>query len=114
MLYFNAEFRQNNLIQKAFGNYINLLTKEELGKRAILMRRNVDCCEMNSNILVLINSDEKNISIMNLLLKREILKIYPDEFLNTIEQQSLPLHKLKLKVGPMGMMICNLNSKRGL
>jgi len=40
--------------------------------------------------------------------------LYPTEFLNTIDMASLPLHKLRLKIGCVVILMRNINTPSGL
>lgn len=103
-----------DLITEVFGDNINV-NMEEFVKKIILAPRNEDVIQLNEEILEKINSESKiYFSIDNVETNENEYNYLTTEFLNTLVLNGLPMHKLKLKVGAIVILLTNFNVKEGL
>jgi hypothetical protein len=107
--------RYEDLVEKIFGNVIDLKDFKEICKRAILAPLNVDVDEINDKVLIRMPGEEKVYkSVDSMENDSNNQHLYPDEYLNSLNPTSLPRHELRLKENSVIMLIRNMNVKAGL
>src|SRR6185503_16563395 len=97
-------------------NYTNI---EYLKSRAILATTNEIVDEINDYMLNLVPSTEKEYYSADSISKctdtcNDANILYPIEYLNSLNANNFPAHKLKLKIGVPIMLLRNLNQSLGL
>lgn len=120
MLIQTARNRIHALVEFVYPNFNeNFCKPEYIKERAILATTNDIVDEINNYMLDLVPGDEREYYSADTISKcsdstndAEIL--YPIEYLNTLNANNFPTHKLKLKVGIPIMLLRNLNQNLGL
>lgn len=90
-----------------------------LRERAIIAPKNDTIDEINSRVLSLVPSHEKNYLSSDTLVESSrghgnLDLLYPVEFLNSLQFKGIPPHNLVLKIGAPVMLLRNLNQSAGL
>ncbi|RID68698.1 hypothetical protein BRARA_C00841, partial [Brassica rapa] len=104
----------------AYPNFVNnYLNRTFLTERAILAPTNASAHEINSYLLSKVPSAEKEYLSSDSVAfestpEEDWTNNYTQEYLNSLEFQGLPTHKLCLKVGAPVMMLRNLDQYNGL
>ncbi|XP_050439870.1 LOW QUALITY PROTEIN: ATP-dependent DNA helicase pif1-like [Adelges cooleyi] len=96
---------------------ISLENIEECARRIILCPRNDDCRRINQTIVtqrVVGQAGLYNAVDTVVADDPDEVANYPVEFLNTLEPDGMPSYRLTLKVGPIVILLRNLDSKRRL
>ncbi|XP_071581450.1 ATP-dependent DNA helicase PIF1-like [Temnothorax nylanderi] len=107
---------KGSLITEIFGEKITMEKIMENPDRAILCPKNEDTFKINDNILGLMEGEEKEyLSIDSIESEEEQEHLnFPTEFLNSVTLSGMPVHRLKLKVSAIIILLRNINSKKGL
>lgn len=105
-----------DIITEVFGEKISP-NDNEIHKKVILCPKNYDVMEINNEILSRLEGEQKEyISIDS--AEDENNENYdttlPVEFLNSLNPNGLPPHKLKLKIGMVVILLRNINLSNGL
>ncbi|UYV82699.1 hypothetical protein LAZ67_22000600 [Cordylochernes scorpioides] len=105
-----------DLVKKIYGDKLLPSDFEQYTDKAILCPRNVDVDDINNRVLDILEGDSITYFSSDSIddATPEDNESYPPEFLNSLNPSGMPLHKLKLKVGAIIMLLRNLNTKRGL
>ncbi|XP_071577023.1 uncharacterized protein [Temnothorax nylanderi] len=107
---------KGSLISEIFGDKITIEQIHDNQDRAILCPKNEDTFKINDEILHLIEGQEKEYlsidSIMNDDTQEQLN--FPTEFLNSVTPSGMPVHRLKIKIGAIIILLRNLNTKKGL
>lgn len=84
--------------------------------RAILTLLNTDVSMINDKVLRAFPGDAREYQSVDEIPPGEVsnVSLYPTEFLNTIEDATVPAHKLRLKIGCIVLLLRNLDTTRGL
>ncbi|WZZ27765.1 hypothetical protein YC2023_011166 [Brassica napus] len=104
----------------AYPNFVNnYLNRTYLTERVILAPTNASAHEINSYLLSKVPSAEKEYLSSDSVAfestpEEDWTNNYTQEYLNSLEFQGLPTHKLCLKVGAPVMMLHNLDQYNGL
>jgi ATP-dependent DNA helicase PIF1 len=106
----------NTIYSDFQNNYLNI---EYLKQRAILTPTNGIVDDINSYILTLIPGEAKEYLSADSISKsfdtiNDVDILYPIEYLNTLNANNFPQHKLILKVGVPIILLRNLNQSIGL
>ncbi|CAJ0956192.1 unnamed protein product [Ranitomeya imitator] len=114
----NSFFEEGDLITAIFGDSIEITdaTVEAISNEAILTPLNDDVYALNDKTLSQVQGEHSTYRSVDTIAEEAgvILTDYPVEFLNSLNPTGMPPHELKLKTGPVIMLLCNLNRKRGL
>jgi ATP-dependent DNA helicase PIF1 len=86
---------------------------EFLAERAILAARNIDVNDLNDSLLDRVPGDEHLYNSID-SVSTEDQQTYPEEYLNSLDINEVPPHKLRLKVGAPIILLRNINPKNGL
>ena len=103
----------NDLVNEVFPNFIE--KNQDINwirNRAILCPTNAECTEINKILLDKLPGNEMIYKSCDSVNQSEA-HMYPTEFLNTIELQGIPPHKLELKQGAVIILLRNLNPSEG-
>jgi ATP-dependent DNA helicase PIF1 len=97
----------------------NYRDRAYLASRAIVFPNNQTIDEINKYIVSLLPGDNVQYTSCDTIIKTsekisDFDLIYPTEFLNSIEVNDFPTHKLVLKKGTIVMLLRNLNHTMGL
>jgi hypothetical protein len=97
----------------------NYRDREYLASRAIVCPNNQTVDEINKYIVSLLPGDSVQYTSCDTIIKTseqipDFDLVYPAEFLNSIEVNNFPAHKLVLKKGTTVMLLQNLNHTMGL
>ncbi|UYV69336.1 hypothetical protein LAZ67_6003266 [Cordylochernes scorpioides] len=105
-----------DLVKEIYGDKLLPSDFEQYTDKAILCPRNVDVDDINNRVLDILEGDSITYFSSDSIddATPEDNESYPPEFLNSLNPSGMPLHKLKLKVGAIIMLLRNLNTKRGL
>ncbi|UYV73006.1 hypothetical protein LAZ67_10001495 [Cordylochernes scorpioides] len=105
-----------DLVKEIYGDKLLPSDFEQYTDKAILCPRNVDVDDINNRVLDILEGDSITYFSSDSIddATPEDNEGYPPEFLNSLNPSGMPLHKLKLKVGAIIMLLRNLNTKRGL
>jgi hypothetical protein len=87
---------------------------EYLRECAILAPRNKEVSLINAMVLSYLPSVQVDFLSADSVEDTEVANTYPSEFLNTLEVNGMPSHKLPLKIGAPVMMLRNLDPSTGL
>ena len=102
-----------DLVSEVFQNFSENSRKIEwVRSRAILCPTNEECNEINKLLLEELHG-EKLVHRSCDEVSHAEAHMYPAEFLNTIDLQGLPPHKLELKVGAVIILLRNINPSQG-
>jgi hypothetical protein len=89
-------------------------TNEYLHERAILAPHNKEVSLINAMVLNYLPSAQVDFLSADSAEDTELANTYPLEFLNTLEVNGMPSHKLSLKIGAPMILLRNLNLSAGL
>jgi ATP-dependent DNA helicase PIF1 len=89
-------------------------TNEYLHERAILAPHNKEVLLINTMVLSYLPGAQVNFLSADSAEDTEVANTYPSEFLNTLEVNDMPSHKLLLKIGAPVILLCNLDPLVGL
>ncbi|UYV73007.1 hypothetical protein LAZ67_10001499 [Cordylochernes scorpioides] len=105
-----------DLVKEIYGDKLLPSDFEQYTDKAILCPRNVDVDDINNRVLDILEGDSITYFSSDSIddATPEDNESYPPEFLNSLNPSGMPLHKLKLKVGSIIILLRNLNTKRGL
>ncbi|XP_053571517.1 uncharacterized protein LOC128661269 [Bombina bombina] len=104
------------IISEIFGKRLLPSDLHSFSKKAILCTKNCHVDQINEHVLNILDGDEKIYLSSDSIDDQtdEDAQNYPIEFLNELAPSGMPLHKLKIKLGSIIMLLRNLNTKRGL
>ncbi|XP_062182104.1 ATP-dependent DNA helicase PIF1-like [Phragmites australis] len=108
------------IVSSVYPNFkSNFFNVSYLCKRAILAPTNEIADEVNSYVLSLVPGDEKEYLSCDTIYKSadtvgDADLLYPVEFLNSVELNNFPQHRLVLKKGVPIMLLRNLSQMEGL
>ncbi|XP_053561407.1 ATP-dependent DNA helicase PIF1-like [Bombina bombina] len=104
------------IISEIFGKRLLPSDLHSFSKKAILCTKNCHVDQINDHVLNLLDGDEKIYLSSDSIDDQtdEDAQNYPIEFLNELAPSGMPLHKLKIKLGIIIMLLRNLNTKRDL
>ncbi|XP_053566967.1 uncharacterized protein LOC128656828 [Bombina bombina] len=104
------------IISEIFGKRLLPSDLHSFSKKAILCTKNCHVYQINEHVLNILDGDEKIYLSSDSIDDKtdEDAQNYPIEFLNKLAPSGMPLHKLKIKLGSIIMLLRNLNTKRGL
>ncbi|XP_048619512.1 ATP-dependent DNA helicase pif1-like [Brassica napus] len=115
-----SDHPQQAISEAAYPDFIkNYLNRTYLTERAILAPTNASANEINSYLLSKVPSAEKEYLSSDSVAfestpEEDFTNNYTQEYLNSLEFQGLPPHKLCVKVGAPVMMLRNLDQYNGL
>jgi hypothetical protein len=89
-------------------------TNEYLCERAILAPRNNEVSLINGMVLSYLPGVQVDFLSADFAEDTEVANTYPSEFLNTLEVNGMPSHKLPFKIGAPVMLLRNLDPSAGL
>ncbi|XP_051784520.1 ATP-dependent DNA helicase PIF6-like [Erpetoichthys calabaricus] len=104
-------------VQQLYGDIdFSTVTLEQLSTRAILSVTNEDSLHLNEQVLKLIPTDEVTFTSVDSIITDDPADqlSFPEEFLNSLTPTGMPLHKLKIKIGSVIMLLRNLMPARSL
>ena len=102
-----------DLANEVFPNFIeNNQDIDWIRNRAILCPTNAECTEINNILLDKLPGNKMIYKSCDTVNQSEA-HMYPTEFLNTIELQGIPPHKLELKPGAVIILLHNINPSDG-
>ena len=106
----------NSIYSDFINNFDNI---EYLKERAIVVPKNRTVDDINKYILSLVPNKQKTYYIYDTIIPSyenidELNVLYPEEFLHTLNFNSVPPHELNLKVGIPIVLLRNLNQSIGL
>lgn len=107
---------KTNLIKDVFGDSIDI-DDPHIEHKVILSPKNVDVSEWNNTILSLVSgkeSDYLSVDTADDDDSEPLDEILPTEFLNSLNPNGLPPHRLVLKIGAIVILLRNLNIENGL
>ena len=111
----NAIVTTRDIIDETFGSNPAEYTAEIMARKFILSPKNDDILELNERILNRLSTRERiYLSSDRADSDENDNSIYPTEYLNSITPGGMPLHKLRLKIGCIVVLLRNLNSAKGL
>jgi len=108
------------LVDSTYPDFLNNYSNPEYIKnRAILATTNDIVKEINNYMVDLIPNSEKEYFSADSISKcmdaiNDAHILYPTEYLNTLNANNFPAHRLKLKIGVPIMLLRNLNQSLGL
>ncbi|XP_053552307.1 uncharacterized protein LOC128643486 [Bombina bombina] len=104
------------IISEIFGKKILPSDLHSFSKKAILCTKNCHVDQINEHVLNILDGEEKIYLSSDSIDDQtdEDAQNYPIEFLNELAPSGMPLHKLKIKLGSIIMLLRNLNTKKGL
>jgi len=108
------------LVDSTYPDFLNNYSNPEYIKnRAILATTNDIVEEINNYMVDLIPNSEKEYFSADSISKcmdaiNDAHILYPTEYLNTLNANNFPAHRLKLKIGVPIMLLRNLNQSLGL
>ncbi|UYV82813.1 hypothetical protein LAZ67_22000964 [Cordylochernes scorpioides] len=110
-----------SIVIDIFGHQIsiditNTKSIERLASHAILCPKNDDVDLLNSEIMDRITGEDTVYKSDDTVVTDEDdqRENYPVEFLNSLSPSGMPLHRLRLKIGAIVMLLRNLNTKKAL
>jgi hypothetical protein len=89
-------------------------TNEYLRERTILSPRNKEVSLINAMVLSYLPGAQVDFLSADSVEDTEVANTYPSEFLNTLEVNGMPSHKLSLKINTLMMLLHNLDPSIGL
>lgn len=104
------------LIQTIYSDLcrLHILDNQYFASRAILAGTNKHVASLNQLILTLLRGIEHTSVSLNQVVCEEEGELMPVEYMNSLEDASLPPHILKLKIGCPVMLLRNLDASRNL
>ena len=93
-----------------FGHWPNYHNYDSLSARAMLAAKNTDVVDFNWKIQSQIPGDLRSYKSIDHLDNHDDAVNYPVKFLNSLERLGMPPHHLRLKVGSVVIMFCNLHA----
>ena len=103
----------NDLVNNVFPDFEkNYRTSSWIKNRAVLCPTNEECSEVNAILLEKLPGTSTIYKSCDSVSQSEA-HMYPTEFLNTINLQGIPPHKLELKPGAIIILLRNLNISEG-
>lgn len=93
---------------------LHVLDNRYFSSRAILARTNKYVASLNQLVLALMRGIEHTSVLSNQVICEEEGELMPVEYINSLEDASLPPHILKLKISCPVMLFCNLDASRNL
>jgi ATP-dependent DNA helicase PIF1 len=110
----NTSNNPEDLIAAVYGDMINNPIPDELFvDNCIMTPLNKTVDQLNTIAMQRFPGDTRSYYSADMALDDDVTT-YPTEFLNTLQPQGMPPHKLELKVGTPVMLMRNLNAKSGL
>jgi len=85
------------------------VTNEYLRERTILAPRNKEVSLINVMVLSYLSGAQVDFLSADFVEDIEVANTYPSEFLNTLEVNGMPSHKLSFKIGAPVMLLRNFN-----
>lgn len=120
LLIFTSENKIKALVESTYPDFTGQFSKAEyLKNRAILATTNEIVDEINDYMISLVPGVEKEYFSADTISKctdtcNDADILYPVEYLNTLNANNFPSHRLKLKVDVPIMLLRNLNQSLGL
>ena len=108
----NSATSVDDLIDKVFPNFQNVVDSDWLLERGILAPLNESVIKINSNLIHIMPASSKLYKSIDTVMSEDETTHYPPEFLNSIETSGLPPHKLNIKIGMPVMVSRSLNPPR--
>uniref|UniRef100_A0A8C5MTH3 ATP-dependent DNA helicase n=1 Tax=Leptobrachium leishanense TaxID=445787 RepID=A0A8C5MTH3_9ANUR len=107
---------KNSIVKEIYGDHLHPDDISTFEKTAILCPKNCDVDIINEEVLSLLEGESYTYLSTDSIddESQEDKENYPIEFLNELAPSGMPVHKLKLKIGCIIMLLRNLNTKRGL
>ncbi len=84
-------------------------TNKYLRERTILAPRNKEVSLINAMVLSYLPGVQVDFLSADSAEDTKVANTYPSEFLNTLEVNGMPSHKLSFKIGAPMMLLCNLD-----
>jgi hypothetical protein len=112
--------KMKTLVSEVYPDFlVNYQNPEYLASRAIVCPNNQTVDEINEFIVSLLPVDSVDYLSCDTISKSsehipDFDLLYPTEFLNSIDANNFPRHKIVLKKGVTVMLLCNLNQNMGL
>ena len=102
------------LVREIYGDFED--SEGNLTAKTILTPLNDDVARVNNMVLDKFPGGVMEYHSADMIPPGEVdnISLYPTEFLNSIDMASLPLHKLRLKIGCVVILLRNLNTTLGL
>uniref|UniRef100_A0A8C5PXT8 ATP-dependent DNA helicase n=1 Tax=Leptobrachium leishanense TaxID=445787 RepID=A0A8C5PXT8_9ANUR len=106
----------DSIVKEIYGHHLHPDDISTFEKTAILCPKNCDVDNINEEVLSLLEGESYTYLSTDSIddESQEDRDNYPIEFLNELAPSGMPVHKLKLKIGCIIMLLRNLNTKRGL
>ncbi|XP_035222778.1 uncharacterized protein LOC118195561 [Stegodyphus dumicola] len=106
---------KDSLVDWGFGNKIQPGNISELVKGQY-SPKNSDVDKLNEDVLnIPEGNDTTYLSVDSVVADNKAsVNNFPTEFLSSLSPSGMPLHKLRLKIGAITMLLRNLNTRRGL
>ncbi|XP_078443457.1 uncharacterized protein LOC144712871 isoform X2 [Wolffia australiana] len=103
-----------DLISQVYGSFDD--DETQLLTKTILTPLNDDVVEVNNMVLDVFPGETMEYLSSDAIPPGKVHNesLYPIEFLNTIDDATMPLHRLRLKIGCIIILIRNLNTLQGL
>jgi len=102
------------LIHEVYGDFRG--ANAAMTSKTILTPLNEDVVRVNDMVLEAFPGEVRSYRSADAIPPGEVdnVSLYPTEFLNTIDDATIPLHTLRLKIGCTVILLRNLNTTRGL